>query len=145
MSYLVRIRKIGLIRSSRPEVFCKKVFLEISKNSQENTCASVSFLINLQVLSCEFFQISKNTFSYRTHFFFRDFLPKYNRLDSRFSFWLIRWKCKIIPAGIYVIKVNDRNARTRSEICSKLTTKTPERRYKYTRKTPLKSFWCLYC
>ena len=27
----------------------KKVFLEISQNSQENTCARVSFLINLQV------------------------------------------------------------------------------------------------
>ena len=26
----------------------KKVFLEISQNSQENTCASVSFLIKLQ-------------------------------------------------------------------------------------------------
>ena len=76
----------------------KKVFLEISKNSQENTCARVSFLIKLQafpvfglnterysvslriqsecgkacsfikketlaqVFSCEFFEISKNTF-----------------------------------------------------------------------------------
>ena len=28
----------------------KKVFLEISQNSQENTCARVSFLIKLQVL-----------------------------------------------------------------------------------------------
>ena len=27
----------------------KKVFLEISQNSQENTCARVSFLIKLQV------------------------------------------------------------------------------------------------
>ena len=26
----------------------KKVFLEISQNSQENTCATVSFLITLQ-------------------------------------------------------------------------------------------------
>ena len=26
------------------EVFCKKVFLEVSQNSQENTCARVSFL-----------------------------------------------------------------------------------------------------
>ena len=34
----------------------KKVFLEISQNSQENTCAEVSFLIKLQaqVFSCEF-------------------------------------------------------------------------------------------
>ena len=43
----------------------KKVFLEISENSQENTCARVSFIIKLQafmkkealaqVFSCEFF------------------------------------------------------------------------------------------
>ena len=30
-------------------VLLKKVFLEISQNSQENTCARVSFLIKLQV------------------------------------------------------------------------------------------------
>ena len=30
-------------------VLCKKVFLEISQNSQENTCTRVSFLIKLQV------------------------------------------------------------------------------------------------
>ena len=29
-------------------------------------------------------------------------------------------------AGIYLFKVNSRNTRTRSEICSKLTIKTPE-------------------
>ena len=66
--------------SSYPEVFCKKVFLEISQNSQENTCVAVSFLIKLQALacnfikketlaqvfSCEFFKISKYTFCYRT-------------------------------------------------------------------------------
>ena len=57
----------------------KKVFLEIWwQNSQENTCASASFLIKLQacnfikkealalVFSCEFCETSKNTFSYRT-------------------------------------------------------------------------------
>ena len=47
-------------------VLLKKVFLEISQNSQENTCARVSFLIKLQTLaqvfSCEFCEISKNTF-----------------------------------------------------------------------------------
>ena len=42
-------------------------FLEISQSSQENTCAS--FLIKLQetmaqVFSCEFCEISKNTFSH---------------------------------------------------------------------------------
>ena len=30
-------------------------------------------------------------------------------------------------AGIYLLKVNNRNSRTRFEICSKLTVKTPER------------------
>ena len=61
-----------------PKVFyIKKVFLEISQNSEENTCAIASFLIKLQawackfikketlpqVFSCEFCEISKNTFS----------------------------------------------------------------------------------
>ena len=52
------------------------MFLEISQNSQENTCVRVSFLKKLQafikketlaqVFSCEFCKISKNTFSHRT-------------------------------------------------------------------------------
>ena len=33
--------------SSRAEVFCKKVFLKISQNSQENTCAGVSYVSGL--------------------------------------------------------------------------------------------------
>ena len=32
-----------------------------------------------------------------------------------------------IPVGIHMVKVNNRNTRTRCEICSKLTIKTPER------------------
>ena len=58
----------------------KKVFLEILQNSQQNTCARVSFLITLQaevcnfikketlaqVFSCEFCKISKTTFSHGT-------------------------------------------------------------------------------
>ena len=49
----------------------KIVFLEISQNSQENACARASFLIKfiinlVQVFSCEFCEISKNTVSYRT-------------------------------------------------------------------------------
>ena len=60
--------------------FVKKVFLEIPQNSQENTCVIVSFVMKLQaeacnfikketltpVFSCEFYEISKSTFSYRT-------------------------------------------------------------------------------
>ena len=33
-----------------------------------------------------------------------------------------------MPAGIYLLKVNNRNTRTRCEICLKLTIKTPEQR-----------------
>ena len=32
------------------------------------------------------------------------------------------------PAGKYMFKVNNRNTRTRCEICSKVTIKTPQRR-----------------
>ena len=32
-----------------------------------------------------------------------------------------------VPVGNYMLKVNNRNTRTRYEICSKLTIKTPER------------------
>ena len=35
---------------------------------------------------------------------------------------------EIYPVGNYMFKANSRNTRTRCEICSKLTTKTPERR-----------------
>ena len=35
-------------RNSHPEVFCKKIFLNILQNSQKNVLAGVSFLIKLQ-------------------------------------------------------------------------------------------------
>ena len=46
----------------------KKVVIEILRNSQENTCAG-NFIEKetlAQVFSCEFFEILKSTFSYRT-------------------------------------------------------------------------------
>ena len=44
--------------------FVENVFVEISQNSQENTCARVSLLKETlaQVFSCEFCEISTNTF-----------------------------------------------------------------------------------
>ena len=47
---------------------------------------------------------------------------------SPFLFKQYRQNYKLYPAGIYLLKVNNRNTRTRCEICSKLTIKTPERR-----------------
>ena len=67
----------NITRSSHRRCSVRKdVFLEISQISQENTCVRVSFLIKLQaaacnfikketlaqVFSCEFCEISKNTF-----------------------------------------------------------------------------------
>ena len=37
-------------------------------------------------------------------------------------------KARTSPIGIYLLKGNNRNTRTRCEICSQLTIKTPERR-----------------
>ena len=49
------------------------------------------------------------------------------------------------PAGTYLLKVNNRNTKTRCEICLKLTIKTPERRHwrrlKLTIKTPERRHW----
>ena len=51
---------ITTFRCSRPEMFCKKMFLKISQNLQENTCARVPFLIKLQ---------ARGTYFYRTPVF----------------------------------------------------------------------------
>ena len=46
----------------RPEMFCKKVFLKIFQNSQENTWKKGSGTS----ASCEFSEIFKNNFIYKT-------------------------------------------------------------------------------
>ena len=69
----LKYRLIKKTRSSRPEVF-----LQIWQNSQENTCARISFLIKLQtacfiknealvhVYSCEFCEFLRTTFLQNT-------------------------------------------------------------------------------
>ena len=75
---------VSLITRCSPELLCKKVILEISRNSQENTCARDSFLIKLQVsglktnfikkeslsqvFSCEFWEILEIP---KEHLFYR--------------------------------------------------------------------------
>ena len=46
----------------------------------------------------------------------------------RVSLILNEFIIRLYPVGIYLLKVNNRNIRTRCEIFSKLTIKTPERR-----------------
>ena len=85
------IERCPLLGGNSQRCSVKKVFLKISQNPQENTCARVSFLIKLQasaclhqasgirhvcnfikkqilaqVFSCEFCEIFKNTIFYRT-------------------------------------------------------------------------------
>ena len=73
-------KSFSIIEAVAQRCSIKKVFLEVSQNSQKNTCARVSFLIKLlasaynfikketpaQVFSCEFGEIFKNTSFYRT-------------------------------------------------------------------------------
>ena len=61
-----------VLRSSRPEVFCKKdVLRNFTKFTGKHLCQSLFFneVAGLrplaQVFSCEFFEISKNTFLHR--------------------------------------------------------------------------------
>ena len=75
-AFKVDNKDINQYRGSHRECFVKMVVLEISQNSQENTCARVSFLIKLhaetrnfnkkvtleQVFSWKFCEIFKNTF-----------------------------------------------------------------------------------
>ena len=54
------------IEAATRGALCKKMFLKISQNSQENTCAFIKKETLAQVFSCEFCQISKNNFSQNT-------------------------------------------------------------------------------
>ena len=52
-----------------------------------------------------------------------------NRPRPRYGHKYTKYKmCFSIPAGNCMFEINNRNTRTRCEICSKLTIKTPERR-----------------
>ena len=44
---LIDIKDKGNTEAATEGVLCRKVFLEISQNSQENTCTIASFLITL--------------------------------------------------------------------------------------------------
>ena len=65
--------------------------------------------------------IQSLTKNYENHISIRKIKEAYPEITRQFPFY-------ISPAGNYMFKVNNRNTRTRCEICSKLTIKTPERR-----------------
>ena len=95
-------------------------------------------------------RLSTNT-TQKMKFFIMDFFNKCNQSCWKLKVWSHLLKKSLIenftllynvttqkgvfrtlsspcPAGIYLLNVNNRNTRTRYEICSKLTIKTPERR-----------------
>ena len=45
---IIRVERIRSFKNSHRRCSVKKMFLEISQNSQEDTCVRVSFLIKLQ-------------------------------------------------------------------------------------------------
>ena len=57
-----------IIRGSRQEVFYKKRFFKISRNSQENTCARASFLLKLQAVGVNFIKKETPTQRFRSEF-----------------------------------------------------------------------------
>ena len=70
------------------------------------------------------------------------FVPSRNIFKARSHMALeIPLRKNSFPAGIYLFKVNNRNTRTRCEICLKLTIKTPERHPKLTIKTLERRQW----
>ena len=53
-------------------------------------------------------------------------------LEKKGKFYSLSNTCKLksnYPAGIYLLEVNNRNTKTKYEICSELSIKIPERRY----------------
>ena len=77
----------------------KKVFLKISQNSQENTCATVPFFFQTcifikketltHVFCCKFCDIFKNTFFYRTPLVALLFLKHWLGLEIKLK--VFRW------------------------------------------------------
>ena len=72
----------------------KKVFLEISQNSQENTCARVSFLIKLQA-SCGWF----------FHFW------------AKFSWEEVVWRCSVNKVFLEISQNSQENSCARVSSC----------------------------
>ena len=92
-------------------VLCKMVFLEISQNSQEKTCARINFIKKktlAQVFSCQFCEISKNTFftehlwtiafNYGMLYRKKKEILKLENL-STFAVRIKKWKLYVVGAG----------------------------------------------
>ena len=89
-------------------LFDKVPDLQAHKRVSKSPCRS-AIQTPKQVFSCEICQIFKDTY-FKEH-------QRTAASKNKSNF----------PAGVYLLKVNKRNTRTKCEICSKLPIKKPER------------------
>ena len=102
---------IGVLeRSSHSQMFYKI--------QRENTCAGIIYLNKAAVLSVNFIKKRLQCKCSPTDFAKFLLTPFLRNTSGTIG---------TNPAGNYMFKVNNRNIRTRCEICSKLTIKIPER------------------
>ena len=99
--------------SSHPQRFYKKVLLKIGQNSQENTCARISFSSNFnkkealaQVVSCKFTKFSRTYFLQNT---FGGCFWTYIPMIGKFWGWLGRlfffgWCKNLNPGNVHSTK-----------------------------------------
>ena len=126
-----QIRRIGkgLAQSRQLRLFLNKLSLK-SRFYQERIAFEYTVL---QYLNRQFLLSSKNTFiiiHINTSFFIHNLITS-NFLKGQF------------PVGIYLLKVNNRNTRTKCEICSKLTIKTQQRRHRRRSGVFIVNFECI--
>ena len=99
----------------------------IIKSSHEHQDAyKTSFLFNEPLKSYSSLYLATFSMKSISHTFARFETTQAKLIELIFETF---YKNLYNPAGIYLFKVNNRNTRTRCEICSKLTIKTPERRH----------------
>ena len=120
------------------ESFCKSFFSLVPMLLKQKILKGFFWEVSFLILCFQSLEIM-------THFLFKSCLGNETWLkESTEVFNYVKFICNIfgcdtvkVPAGVYLLKVNKRNTRTRFEICWNLTIKTPERRQVL--------FWCLYC
>ena len=110
-------------RSSHQRCSTKKVFLEISQNSQENTCARVSSLIKLQTFSHRTPRwLLLLVYFFRSKYLFSTFLLWRHKLyDSR----KISHEENCPPALILTLTLNQTITPTRGQSSSRAIFRTP--------------------
>ena len=86
---------LGDYRSSRPDVFCKKGALRnFAKFTRKHLCQSLFFTKEtlVQVCSCEFCEISKNTFFTEHLLTTASKTRKYQKIKNFKKIFLMKWK-----------------------------------------------------